>query len=59
MTLWAFGGLLVLPVFSRNVVFAADRAAADAGITNRPPDHITMSHGVDVAVFPSDDRQRW
>ena len=35
MTLWAFGGLLVLPVFSRNVVFAADSAAADAGIDPR------------------------
>ena len=30
MTLWAFGGLLALPSFSRQVVFAADRAAIDA-----------------------------
>ena len=31
MTLWAFGGLLALPSLSRKVVFAADRAAMDAG----------------------------
>lgn len=31
MTLWAFGGLLVLPALSRGAVFAADRAALDAG----------------------------
>jgi len=35
MTLWTFGGLLVLPALSRNVVFAADRAAADAGFDAR------------------------
>ena len=31
MTLWAFGGLLTLPSLSRRAVFAADRAAMDAG----------------------------
>ncbi len=31
MTLWAFGGLLILPALSRPAVFAADRAALDAG----------------------------
>ena len=31
MTLWAFGGLLVLPSLSRKAVFAADRAADAAG----------------------------
>lgn len=31
MTLWAFGGLLLLPALSRKAVFAADRAAADSG----------------------------
>lgn len=31
MTLWAFAGLLVLPSLSRRFVFAADRAALDAG----------------------------
>jgi hypothetical protein len=31
MTLWAFGGLLVLPALSRKAVFAADRAAVDSG----------------------------
>lgn len=31
MTIWAFGGLLLLPTLSRNAVFAADRYAADAG----------------------------
>lgn len=31
MTLWAFGGLLLLPVLSRQTVFAADRAAVDSG----------------------------
>ena len=31
MTLWAFGGLLVLPACSRPAVFAADRASAEAG----------------------------
>jgi len=31
MTLWTFGGLLVLPALSRKAVFAADRAAADSG----------------------------
>lgn len=31
MTLWAFASLLVLPVLSRQAVFAADRAAADSG----------------------------
>ena len=31
MTLWAFGSLLVLPSLSRQSVFAADRAASDAG----------------------------
>ena len=35
MTLWTFGGLLLLPALSRNAVFAADRAAADAGIDPR------------------------
>ena len=30
-TLWAFGGLLILPSLSRGAVFAADRAALDAG----------------------------
>jgi len=32
MTLWAFVGLLVLPALSRGTVFAADRAATDAGL---------------------------
>jgi len=32
MTLWAFVGLLVLPALSRGTVFAADRAAAAAGL---------------------------
>lgn len=32
MTLWAFVGLLVLPALSRSAVYAADRAAADAGL---------------------------
>jgi len=36
MTLWAFGGLLVLPALSRLAVFAADRAAAEAGHDPRP-----------------------
>jgi hypothetical protein len=36
MTLWAFGGLLVLPALSRLAVFAADRAAAEAGCDPRP-----------------------
>ncbi len=31
MTLWTFGGLLVLPALSRKAVCAADRAAADSG----------------------------
>jgi len=31
MTLWTFASLLLLPVLSGQVVFAADRAAADAG----------------------------
>ena len=31
MTIWAFGGLLLLPSLSRNAVFAADRAAAESG----------------------------
>ena len=31
MTLWTFAGLLVLPSLSRKAVFAADRAALDAG----------------------------
>ncbi len=31
MTLWTFGGLLLLPALSRAEVFAADRAAADSG----------------------------
>jgi hypothetical protein len=31
MTLWTFGGLLVLPALSRKAVFAADRAAAESG----------------------------
>ncbi len=35
MTLWTFGSLLVLPVLSRRVVFAADRAAADSGLDPR------------------------
>ena len=35
MTLFTFGGLLVLPALSRNVVFAADRAAADVGTDPR------------------------
>jgi len=35
MTLWAFIGLLVLPALSRPVVFAADRAAANAGFDPR------------------------
>ncbi len=32
MTLWTFVSLLVLPVLGRGTVFAADRAAADAGL---------------------------
>jgi len=32
MTLWAFVGLLLLPALSRGTVFAADRAAAAAGL---------------------------
>lgn len=32
MTLWTFASLLVLPVLGRGTVFAADRAAADAGL---------------------------
>lgn len=36
MTLWAFGGLLMLPALSRKAVFAADRAAADSGRDPRP-----------------------
>ena len=39
MTLWAFGGLLLLPAPSRAAVFAADRAAADSG--HDPRDWIT------------------
>ena len=35
MTLWMFGGLLVLPTLSRNAVFAADCAAADDGLDPR------------------------
>jgi hypothetical protein len=35
MTLWAFGGLLLLPALSRKAVFAADRAAADSGCDPR------------------------
>jgi hypothetical protein len=35
MTLWAFGGLLLLPMLSRKAVFAADRAAADSGCDPR------------------------
>lgn len=35
MTLWAFASLLVLPVWSGRVVFAADRAAADFGLNAR------------------------
>ena len=35
MTLWTFGSLLVFPVLSRKVVFAADRAAADSGLDVR------------------------
>ncbi|MBM3824416.1 MAG: hypothetical protein FJ404_16280 [Verrucomicrobia bacterium] len=35
MTLWAFGGLLLLPALSRNAVFGADRAAADSGCDPR------------------------
>ena len=31
MTLWTFGGLLILPSLSRKTVFVADRAALDAG----------------------------
>ncbi len=31
MTLWTFGSLLMLPSLSRSAVFAADRAALDAG----------------------------
>lgn len=31
MTLWTFGSLLILPSLSRRAVFAADRAALDAG----------------------------
>jgi len=31
MTIWAFGGLLLLPTLSRNAVFAADRFAAEVG----------------------------
>ena len=31
MTIWAFGGLLLLPTLSRAAVFAADRFAADSG----------------------------
>ncbi len=36
MTLWAFVGLLVLPVLSRKAVFAADRAAASSGCDPAP-----------------------
>lgn len=32
MTLWTFASLLVLPVLGRGTVFAADRAAAEAGL---------------------------
>ncbi len=35
MTLWTFGGLLLLPALSRAAVFAADRAAADSGCDPR------------------------
>ena len=35
MTVWAFGGLLLLPALSRQAVFAADRAAADSGCDPR------------------------
>ena len=35
MTIWAFGGLLLLPSLSRNAVFAADRAAAESGYDPR------------------------
>lgn len=35
MTLWAFGGLLLLPALSRQAVFAADRAAADSSCDPR------------------------
>ena len=35
MTLWTFGGLLVLPILSRRAVFAADRAAVEAGLAPR------------------------
>lgn len=31
MTIWAFGGLLLLPTLSRTAVFAADRFAANSG----------------------------
>ncbi len=35
MTLWTFGSLLLLPSLSRKAVFAADRAALDAGHDSR------------------------
>jgi len=35
MTLWTFGGLLILPLLSRTAVLAADRAALDAGYDPR------------------------
>jgi hypothetical protein len=35
MTLWTFLSLLVMPTVSRGAVFAADRAAADAGTDPR------------------------
>ena len=36
MTLWTFGSLLILPAWSGQVVFAADRAAAESGLDPRP-----------------------
>jgi len=55
MTLWAFGGLLVLPALSRSAVFAADRAAADAGLApagwiTRFPDVTGEDGNSDAAV---------
>lgn len=69
MTLWAFGGLVALPSLSRQVVFAADRAAADADHDPRDwiahfPSIIGEDGGSNVAVqtifypVPSAERRR-
>ncbi len=55
MTLWAFGGLLVLPALSRRAVFAADLAAIQAGHDPRPwiahfPDIVGEDGGSNPAV---------